>query len=202
MVQWLGLSLPRAWVQEGTKITQATRWVQKKKKSKNRNEELIQNCCCLVSFNFDALKKEMATHSSVLAWRIPGMGEPGGLLSMGSHRVGHDWSDLAAAAAVTELCRLFCNPSDCSPPGSPIHGIFQASIQEWVAISFSRGSFWLRDGTHIGRWILYHWATREAPDTKLRASKNVYHTQTTGSQPLIRLLIHVNVWQKPLQYCN
>ena len=37
----------------------------------------------------------MATHSSVLAWRIPGMGEPGWLLSMGSHRVGHDWSDLA-----------------------------------------------------------------------------------------------------------
>ena len=45
------------------------------------------------------LEKEMATHSSVLAWRIPGTGEPGGLLSMGSHRVGHDWSDLAAAAA-------------------------------------------------------------------------------------------------------
>ena len=41
----------------------------------------------------------MATHSSVLAWRIPGVGEPGGLMSMGSHRVGHDWSDLAAAAA-------------------------------------------------------------------------------------------------------
>ena len=41
----------------------------------------------------------MATHSSVLAWRIPGMGEPGGLPSMGSHRLGHDWSDLAAAAA-------------------------------------------------------------------------------------------------------
>ena len=41
----------------------------------------------------------MATHSSVLAWRIPGTGEPGGLSSMGSHRVRHDWSDLAAAAA-------------------------------------------------------------------------------------------------------
>ena len=41
----------------------------------------------------------MATHSSVLAWRIPGTGQPGGLLSMGSHRVGHDCSDLAAAAA-------------------------------------------------------------------------------------------------------
>ena len=45
------------------------------------------------------MEKEMATHSSVLAWRIPGMGEPGGLPSLGSHRVGHDWSDLAAAAA-------------------------------------------------------------------------------------------------------
>ena len=42
------------------------------------------------TFHFHELKKEMATHSSVLAWRIPGMGEPGGLLSMGSHRVGHD----------------------------------------------------------------------------------------------------------------
>ena len=42
------------------------------------------------TFHFDALEEEMATHSSVLAWRIPGMGEPGGLLSMGSHRVGHD----------------------------------------------------------------------------------------------------------------
>ena len=44
-------------------------------------------------------EKEMATHSSILAWRIPGTEEPGGLPSIGSHRVGHDWSDLAAAAA-------------------------------------------------------------------------------------------------------
>ena len=51
------------------------------------------------TFHFHALEKEMATHSSVLALRIPGMGEPGGLPSMGSHRVRHDWSDLAAAAA-------------------------------------------------------------------------------------------------------
>ena len=47
----------------------------------------------------DPLVKGMATHSSVLAWRIPRTGEPGGLPSMGSHRVGHDWSDLVAAAA-------------------------------------------------------------------------------------------------------
>ena len=43
-----------------------------------------------ISFHFHALEKDMATHSSVLAWRIPGMGKPGGLPSMGSHRVGHD----------------------------------------------------------------------------------------------------------------
>ena len=50
-------------------------------------------------FHFHALEEEMATHSSVLALRLPGTGEPGGLPSMGSHRVRHDWSDLAAAAA-------------------------------------------------------------------------------------------------------
>ena len=47
------------------------------------------------TFHFHALEKEMAAHSSVLAWRIPGTGEPAGLPSMGSHRVRHDWSDLA-----------------------------------------------------------------------------------------------------------
>ena len=52
------------------------------------------------TFHFHALKEEMATHSSVLAWRIPGTGEPGGLPSMGVCRVRHDWSDIAAAAAV------------------------------------------------------------------------------------------------------
>ena len=51
------------------------------------------------TFHFQALEKEMATPSRVLAWRIPGMAEPGGLLSMGPHRIGHDWSNLAAAAA-------------------------------------------------------------------------------------------------------
>ena len=52
------------------------------------------------TFHFHTLEKEMASHSSVLAWRIPGMGEPRWLPSMGSHRVGHNSSDLAAAAAV------------------------------------------------------------------------------------------------------
>ena len=51
--------------------------------------------------HFHTLGKETATHPSVLAWRIPGTAEPGGLQSMGSHRVGHDWSDLAAAVQLT-----------------------------------------------------------------------------------------------------
>ena len=62
------------------------------------------------TFHFHALGKEMATHSSVLTWRIPGTREPGGLPSMGSHRVRHDWSDLATAAAA-ELC-LKCLPKN------------------------------------------------------------------------------------------
>ena len=57
------------------------------------------------TFHFHVLEKEMATHSSVLAWRIPGTGEPGGLPSMGSHRVGHDWRDLAAAAETFLMSR-------------------------------------------------------------------------------------------------
>ena len=60
------------------------------------------------TFHFHALEKEMAIHSSVLAWRIPGTEEPSGLPSMGSHRVRHDWSDLAAAAAVQSLNWVVC----------------------------------------------------------------------------------------------
>ena len=58
------------------------------------------------TFHFHALEKEMATHSSALAWRIPGTGESGGLPSLGSHRVGHNWSDLAAAAAYFTISKL------------------------------------------------------------------------------------------------
>ena len=62
-----------------------------------------------------------------------------------------------------EICQF-----DCSPLGSSVHGIFQARILEWVAISFSRGSSWSRGQTcisRIGRRILYHWATRKVPFT-------------------------------------
>ena len=66
------------------------------------------------TFHFHALEREMATHPSVLAWRIPGTGEPGGLPSLGSHRVRHDWSDLAAAVAAglinSDLLHLYSGP--------------------------------------------------------------------------------------------
>ena len=73
------------------------------------------------TFHFHALEKEMATHSSVLAWRIPGTEEPIGLPSMGSHRVGHDWSDLAAAA-VQDICM-----AGISLPGIPLAGTLRNS---------------------------------------------------------------------------
>ena len=109
-------------------------------------------------------EEEMATHSGILAWRIPGMEEPGGLLSMGSHRVGHDWSNSAAAVAAAHL--TLCNPMYCSLPGSSIHGNLQARILEWVAIPFSRGSSWPRDWIWVsciaGRFFTI-WAITEAP---------------------------------------
>ena len=63
---------------------------------------------------------------------------------------------------VPQLCLTLCDPIDCSPPDSSVHGILQARILEWVAIPFSRGSSQPRDQTHgdqiscIGRRILYH----------------------------------------------
>ena len=60
-------------------------------------------------FSLSCIGEEMTTHSSALAWKIPGMAEPGGLPSMRLHRVGHDWSNLAAAAAVlADFFSLFC----------------------------------------------------------------------------------------------
>ena len=67
--------------------------------------------------------------------------------------------------SVTKLCLIYCNPMDCSLPGSSVHGIFQARILEWVAISFSRESSWSKDWTCIfcfGSWILHHWAETHA----------------------------------------
>ena len=66
-----------------------------------------------------------------------------------------------------QLCLTLCNTMDCSPPGFSVRGTLQARILEWVAMPSSRGSSWSRDWTCVScflhcRWILYHWATREA----------------------------------------
>ena len=70
-----------------------------------------------LTFHFYALEKEMATHSGVLAWRIPGTEKPAGLPSMGSHRVGHDWSDLAAAANAGDAGDVGLIPDSGRSPG-------------------------------------------------------------------------------------
>ena len=87
----------------------------------------------------------MATQSSVLAWRIPGMGEPGGLPSMGvtqsqtrlKRLITHLGTAAAAAAKSLQSCPTLCDPIDGSPAGSSVPGILQARTLEWVAISFS-----------------------------------------------------------------
>ena len=80
-------------------------------------------------FHFHALEKEMATHSSVLAWRIPEIGQPGGLPSMESHRVGHDWSDLAAAAVFP--------PHKIKKLWKGISLVRQRVKDRWIPTSFS-----------------------------------------------------------------
>ena len=87
----------------------------------------------------------MATHSSVLAWRIPGMGEPGGLPSMGWHRVRHDWSDLAAAATAA-ACIGEGN-------GNPLQWILQYSLQEHSSIH-SKNTPVSLPGESCGQWSL------------------------------------------------
>ena len=80
----------------------------------------------------------------------------------------HIWTSASLWRFVcVQLCPTLCNPMDCSPPGSSVHGISQARILEWVAISFSRGSSQSREQTWvsyiscIGRRILYCWVTRK-----------------------------------------
>ena len=83
------------------------------------------------TFHFHALEKARATHSSVLAWRIPGTGEPGGLRSMVSHRVGHDRSDLAAAVPFPNLMDSTCKKNICLSVSDLLHAV-QCSLQHYL----------------------------------------------------------------------
>ena len=88
----------------------ATPWISACQTAFPVYHQLLELSDFTFTFHFHALEKKMATHSSILAWRIPGTEEHSGLPSMGSHRVGHDWSDLAAAAAACPLSR-WCYPT-------------------------------------------------------------------------------------------
>ena len=99
-----GVSKSRTWLSDWTEVNWTTLWFWNMWTMASVTKEMNFKCYFILihftfTFHFHALEKEMATHSSVLAWRIPGTGEPDGLLSMGSHRVSHDWSDLAAVVA-------------------------------------------------------------------------------------------------------
>ena len=90
--------------------------------------------------------------------------------------------------SIVRSCPTVCNPMDCSPPGSSVHGISQARILEWVAVSLSRGSSRVRDQAHISciscisRQILYHCATWEDTQIKIQIYINIYvHTVTSVS---------------------
>jgi len=100
----------------------------------------------------------MATLYNILAWRIPWTEEPGGLQSMGSRRFGHTIKVKVKVSEVTQSCPAVCDPMHYSPPGFSVHGILQARILEWVAISFFRGIFQtqgLNPGLPHCRQILY-----------------------------------------------
>ena len=86
--------------------------------------------------------------------------------------------DLCMHTKSLQSCPTLCDPMDSSPPGSSAHGISQARILEWVAISFSRGSSWPRDRTCIsciGEQALYSWAARE--QGKHRLKRDPGHSQ-------------------------
>ena len=121
------------------------------------------------TFHFHALEKEMATHSSVLAWRIQWMEKPGGLQSMGSHRVRHDWSDLVVVVVViyilyvyswdfyVTLFHIYCPLSPCLCPFFPFIFVGCVSVTQacptlstpWtvahqtpLSMGFSRQEYW------------------------------------------------------------
>ena len=108
------------------------------------------------TFFFHALEKEMATHSSVLAWRIPGTGEPGGLPSVGSHRVGHDWSDLAAAAAAAEHRIRRPHNIDLWRPRSLSHVTVPSTPQNGTLIWMKALNDCVRQGRRI--WLVSYFA--------------------------------------------
>ena len=96
----------------------------------------------------------MATHSSVLAWRIPGTAEPGGLPSMGSHRVRHDWSDLAVAVA----CKMYLPPIPCWYFWEFIFIFYFLYLENHVSLDFYLdGSLWASSVCRFSQLLSHAW---------------------------------------------
>ena len=111
-------------------------------------------------FHFHELEKEMATHSRVLAWRIPETEEPGGLPSMGSHRVGHDWSDLAAAAADSILkSRDITLPAKVHLVKAMVFPVVMYGCESWT---IKKAEHWRIEAFELWCWRRLFWVPRTA----------------------------------------
>ena len=98
---------------------------------------------------------------------------------------------------------FFCDPMDFSLPGSSVHRIFQARVLEWVVISYSKGSSWPMNWTHIsciGQWILYHWATWEAQLRPMQLSSVVAQPCPTLCDPVNRSTSGLPVYHQLLEF--
>ena len=128
--------------------------------------QLVKNLLALQAILFrslgweDPLEKGKATHFSILGWRIPrtiqSFPKVAAFFSI-------KWSYLwKVKLLIAQLCPILCDPMDCSPPDSSVHGILQARVLVWVAMSSSRGSSQPRGQTQVshvscsGRKVLYH----------------------------------------------
>ena len=115
-------------------------------------------------------------------------------------------SAAAAAAKSLQSCPTLCYPTDCSLPGSSIHGIFQARILQWVAISTSRGSSWPSDQTCIScisfivRQMLYHWAMRETKIIMNKKTCKLVYFNLFWKQIGMKMYIHILVVVQSLSH--
>ena len=116
------------------------------------------------------MEKEMATHSSVLAWRVPGMGEPGGLPSMGSHRVRHDWSDLAAADGVLKI-------RDVSLPTK----VCLVKAMVFPVVMYGSGSWTVKKAKHRKNWCFWTVVLEKTLDSLLDC-KEIQPVHPKGDQ--------------------
>ena len=110
------------------------------------------------------LEKAMANHSSILAWKIPWMEEPGRLQSLGSQRIGHDWATSLSLSLVADHRLIGC-PGFSSDTWNLEHGL-SSTWRVGLVASWHVGSSQTRAWTHvpcIGKWILNPWTAREVP---------------------------------------